>query len=516
MDNKGFSTREPEKSAEISVIPKEISIESVEQNDYDLRRREILESFSAEEEKNLMRRVDNHLIYILGLVYLIKQIDVSNASSVKVLQVGEPSNILNELKISSNQYNWVSSIYYFTYIFGEAPSNLLLKKFSPHNWQARILFSWGAILACHAAVHNLGGILAARVFLGLAECGLFPGMMTQFASWYRSDEMFRPVIGTSAIVCAATIVGSLICYGVSYMDGVAGISAWRWVFLLEGIFSMLFAGVVWYTLPDYPKSPRSSKWLTPREQEFLEIRLSENAPRTYDRAFDKKEILQSLKSPYLWSFMMCQMFTNLGGYGLSFATLPKNQLLNIPPAVSGAIGILAAGWYISRSYTTRPPLIMFIIIGMMVSFILLFTLSSPGGIYAACIIGNTFYNAYFVPFWAWRSATMRGATGTAFSYGLQNGIGQVGGIVGPQLFRSKWAYNRYKVSFGICASFVIVSVGFNLYTWYLTRNIEYDVLRVARLRKEAEREGRVYSDDDIKVFEQRQYYKGFRRISTPV
>jgi hypothetical protein len=61
------------------------------------------------------------------------------------------------------------------------------------------------------------------------------------------------------------------------------------VYLLEGLYTILLAGVVYLVLPDYPKSPRSSKWLTPREQEYLEVRLSENAPLTHEKAFNKSK-----------------------------------------------------------------------------------------------------------------------------------------------------------------------------------------------------------------------------------
>jgi hypothetical protein len=90
-------------------------------------------------------------------------------------------------------------------------------------------------------------------------------------------------------------------------------------------------------------------------------------------------------------------------------------------------------------------------------------------------------------------------------------IGQVGGVMGPQLFQEKWAYNGYKASFGICAAAIIGSWAFNLWTWWLTRNIEWDVLRVRRLRIQAEKSGEVLSNDDVKYFGERQFYGGLHK-----
>ncbi|MGG6495258.1 UNVERIFIED_CONTAM: hypothetical protein NY603_20270, partial [Bacteroidetes bacterium 56_B9] len=77
--------------------------------------------------------------------------------------------------------------------------------------------------------------------------------------------------------------------------------------------------------------------------------------------------------------------------------------------------------------------------------------------------------------------------------------------------QSKWAYNGYKTSFAICATAIIVAWMFNLWTWWLTRNVEWDVLRVRRLRIKAEKQGQVYGGDDIAIFEERQFYHGLQK-----
>ena len=110
-----------------------------------------------------------------------------------------------------------------------------------------------------------------------------------------------------------------------------------------------------------------------------------------------------------------------------------------------------------------------------------------------------------------RSSTLQGMTGTAFTLAFQSCIGQVGGVIGPQLFREKFAYNRYKTSFAICAAAVILGWVANLWAWWLTRNVEWDVRRIRRLRMEAEKKGEVLGDDDVKVVQERQFYGGLRK-----
>jgi hypothetical protein len=173
--------------------------------------------------------------------------------------------------------------------------------------------------------------------------------------------------------------------------------------------------VVWTVLPDYPKSPRSSKWLTPREQEYLELRLTDNAPRTHDSAFDKKEVLASLRNPRTYAFCLSQILMNLGGYGLQwqlptvttslgFAGLPRNQLLNIAPAAATVLSIIFAGWFLSKAYLTRPQFVMIICAGALSFFMVLCFNVSRYATYVAVIFGTMFYSVYFIPFWACKSS----------------------------------------------------------------------------------------------------------------
>lgn len=178
---------------------------------------------------------------------------------------------------------------------------------------------------------------------------------------------------------------------------------------------MAFAGIVYVVLPDWPKSERSSKWLTKREQEYLDLRLSENAPRTEDAHFSRAEVIRSLKDFRTYAFCLSQILMNLGGYGLQwqlptvttslgYAGLPRNQLLNIPPAAASVLAIIFAGWFINRAFITRPLFIMFLCAGAFAFFVVLCANVPRGATYVACVFGTMFYSVYFIPFWACKSS----------------------------------------------------------------------------------------------------------------
>lgn len=275
-------------------------------------------------------------------------------------------------------------------------------------------------------------------------------------------------------------------------------------------------------LPDYPKSPRSNSWLTPREQEYVEARLTGNAPKTHEPSFKKEEIKVSLKDWRTYSFMAIHFTTNMAGYALSwqlptvttnlgYAGLPRNQLLNIPSAAGSVLFIIFAGWFLRQAYLTRPMFIMIINIIVLIFFGILAGVSNKAAIYTAIVLGDSIRSAFFIPFFTWRSSTLSGATGAAFGLAFQNCVGQIGGVVGPQLFQEKYAYNGYKVPFAICAASCGSTCLAIAWSWWLTKDLEHDIKRIKWLRLKAAKRGEVYAEDDVDMTGQRKYFKGLRR-----
>lgn len=78
--------------------------------------------------------------------------------------------------MTADQYNWCLTVFFFTYAFFEVPSNLMLKKLRPSRWLPLIMVSWGLVMTLMGIVKNYHGLLVARLFLGLTEAGLFPGV----------------------------------------------------------------------------------------------------------------------------------------------------------------------------------------------------------------------------------------------------------------------------------------------------------------------------------------------------
>jgi MFS transporter, ACS family, DAL5 transporter family protein len=140
------------------------------------------------------------------------------------------------------------------------------------------------------------------------------------------------------------------------------------------------------------------------------------------------------------------------------------------------------------------------VLGNLVFLIVLAYAPSSSAKYVACILSNLFSASFYPPYWSWRAGYLSGATGAAFAMGLQSAVLNVGSVVSPQFFQSKWAYNGYRNSFDICIVLVVAAQVANLYTWWLTRKVERQVLRVRREVLGAKKEGREYNGhNDIDV-----------------
>ncbi|KAK0392761.1 hypothetical protein NLU13_2256 [Sarocladium strictum] len=442
---------------------------------------------TAEEEKKLLRRVDLRLMTICSIM---------NRDSDR--------NIMMELGMTSDQYNLLNVLYYVPYIIFEAPSNLVLKRFSPSTWQSRIMISWGVALLCHIPVKNKEGIYATRFFLGLFESGMFPGIILQLTFWYRPDEMSVRLLYFYILGNLSGIFSGLLAYAFDTVSGAHGLSGWQWLFLAEGLMTIVLGVAVKFLLPDFPPT---AKWLTDREKAFIQARLPANAPRAAEQDFNLSEIWSSLKDCRLWLFTLIWATFTVGTSGvrfyqptvivnLGFTTIARAQLLNLPISILAIIVIGVTGSFADNGRLPRPvyPLGVFAVI--MACYAVLVVYPSNGAVYAATLIGNAFTSAFFPLMWPWRVQTTSRATGSAFSIGFVNSYGQIGGAIGPQIFRQAYA-PRYKESFASAMALVGSCAIITLITWWVTRKTEADTRRLKRARVQAEREGLAVLDDVV-------------------
>ncbi|KAK9717717.1 hypothetical protein K7432_006001 [Basidiobolus ranarum] len=381
-------------------------------------------------ERKLRRKFDMRIIPFVSLLYLCAFIDRANIGNARL------DNLEKDLNIDSSQYSWALSIFFFGYVIFEVPSNLMLKKWKASRWIARIMVTWGAVTIAMAGVNNYAGLLTARFFLGVAEAGLFPGIIFYLTFWYTRDEQCTRVALFFASASLAGAFGGVLAFFISQMSGIGGLKGWQWIFIIEGIPTVIIGCITWFYLPD---DPQSSAWLSETERELAESRLRYDnaAPITADQAFDKGQFLATVLNIKTWIYMFIYIGINTPVYslalllptiirGLGFTNLIA-QILTAPPYILAFVFSIG---YSIHSDRTKERCFHLMASGCMgiVGFILLATLEDLKGRYVAACVTVMGVFACVPVILSWVTNNSVGSTKSATASGMVIAFGNCGGL----------------------------------------------------------------------------------------
>lgn len=149
-------------------------------------------------------------------------------------------------------YNIALSVFFPFYIAISVPSNIIMKKVRPNVWLSSIVVVWSVIMVCSGLVHDFAGLLVVRSFLGIAEGGLYPGVVYYITMWYPRHECGFRMALFFAMATAAGAFGGLFARGISEMSGVAGKDGWAWIFIIEGLMTFCVGCTSYFAICDYP------------------------------------------------------------------------------------------------------------------------------------------------------------------------------------------------------------------------------------------------------------------------
>ncbi|KAI1205898.1 MFS general substrate transporter [Annulohypoxylon truncatum] len=304
----------------------------------------------TEAEKALRWKQDKRIVPLSAGIYFLCYLDRSNIGNAKIMNASTGDDLMTQTGMTNFQYTISLMIFLVAYGLFEVPSNILLKKLRPSRWIAFLMFSWGALTMGLGGVHSYASVTVVRFLLGVFEAGLFPGLVYYLTFWYKTEERSIRVAFILASATLAGAFGGAIAYGIGHMNRAGGLSAWRWLFILEGIPSCLSALLVWFLLPDYPED---AKWLTTKERDLAVQRLHVEGSKGQDKAMSWEDAKATLVDWRLWGhyivyfgistpFSSLSLFTPSITAGLGYTDL-RAQLMTVPPyAVAYVIQILAS------------------------------------------------------------------------------------------------------------------------------------------------------------------------------
>ncbi len=378
-------------------------------------------------EEATYRKVAWRLIPLLLLCYVVAYLDRVNVGFAKL-------QMIDELKFSETVYGLGAGIFFIGYFLCEVPSNIILHKVGARVWIGRIMITWGILSAAMMYVTSPTMFYVMRFALGVAEAGFFPGIILYLTYWYPAQRRGRmTAMFMTAIALSGVIGGPLSGAIMKHAHGINGLSGWQWMFLLEGLPSVVLGVAVIFLLKD---RIADAQWLTEDEKALLVRNIAAE-----DSAKEDHNVLAVMSSGRVWLCAAIYFSYVMGLYGVSFwmpsiikamgyaDPLDIGLISAIPYGVSVVVMLLVAN-SADRSGERRwhvaiPGFVGAIGLAMSVVFS-----KNPVLAVAALTVGLSGIMATLPLFWSLPTAFLAGA-GAAAGIALINSPGNLSGFASP-------------------------------------------------------------------------------------
>ncbi|PLN80636.1 MFS general substrate transporter [Aspergillus taichungensis] len=417
-------------------------------------------------EKKLLMKLDLAFVPIIMVTYLSCFLDRTNIGNVKV--AGMPEAI----GASDSQFSTAVSIFYVTYVLLEAPWAVLMKKLTPRNILTGLCIVWSVATVFTGFVQNVASLYATRLILGACEAGLFPCLNLYLTMVYRREEQAKRVSYLMSCAAISGAVGGLLAYGLLHMDGIGGKAGWRWVYIIEGLFSIVCALLIWFGLPN---DPANAYFLTDEEKWMMRVRNEQRRHYMGNEHFTWEEMWLALRDPKLAFSAVVQFCQDILLYGFStflptiLQSIGYNSLmsnvLTVPVYMWAAIVFVILAFMADRYSKFAVFLIGSNVFGI-IGYILLLAVSNNSVKYfATYLCGIATYTGVGLNI-AWLNVNVAPHYRRAMEIGLQQTIGNCAGIVAGQIYRK----SPYVLGNSFSLGALVVAQGvIAVHAWYLRR-----------------------------------------------
>jgi ACS family tartrate transporter-like MFS transporter len=380
-------------------------------------------------EQVTMRKVYLRILPLAMVVYFFCYLDRINVSFA-ALQMNA------DIGLTAAAYGLSSTAFYLGYCLFEVPSNVILDKVGARIWIARIMITWGLCSGATAFATGPTSFLVIRFLLGLAEAGLFPGIVLLFTYWFPDHHRGRIVSSFTLALPISVALGAPISTAILGLDGFLGYAGWKWIYLMEAVPTVIIGFVVLFLLTD---KPARATWLNAAEKNWLTTTLEH-----------ERRAVESARKFSLWQALVDPKILLLSINYLGIVTASLGLLLFVPQIIKslgatnmgtgyattlaytcGAISMLTWGWISDRMGERRWNLFWACVLSTVGLVIAGMTMGSWWSLAGMCIATAGVYGTKGA-FWSMPSMLL---TGTAAAAGIAwiNSIGNVGGAVGPAL-----------------------------------------------------------------------------------
>ncbi|KAJ9635638.1 hypothetical protein H2204_005812 [Knufia peltigerae] len=423
-------------------------------------------AIDAVAERRLVWKFDLRILPTLAVMYLFNSLDKSNLGNAKT------AGLEDDLGLKGDQYNLILSIFFIPYVLTAPFLGIAGKRYGPSRVLPIMMFCFGFFTLMVVAAKNFGGILALRWFLGMAESAFFPLVIYYQTTFYRRGELARRLAIFYAAQSIASAFGGLLSYGVFQIKS-GSLADWRYLFIIEGSCSMLFAIFAFWYLP---YDAQSAKFLTAEEKQLAFYRIQVDSSSVVGEKFNFRSAVAILKHPTSWIILgieIClgvplqsvSLFLPVIVKRLGYSTV-KTNLYTVAPNVSGAAMLLILS-FASDLTRLRFPFVALGFAFTFIGFIIYATVNVTSQLnvaYFACFMMTWGTSAPSVILDVWYNNNIADENKRMMLTSIGVPVANLMGVVSSNIFQNKDAPKYFPALittavFGACGCFLTLLLG---------------------------------------------------------
>ncbi|KAM4065031.1 major facilitator superfamily protein [Hirsutella rhossiliensis] len=448
------------------------------------------EVYSHEEQKRIIRRVDFRLVLILACLYVISLVDRVNVSTAAIAGLNKDL----QLQVGT-RYSTIIVTFFVAYTVFQPLGTVLTRKIGPRWFLSSITLAWGAVMIGNGFVNSWQSLAGLRVLVGVFEAGYFPGAVYLLSTWYTRFDMQKRYTVFYGVGCVAGALGGILAFGLSQMNGLAGLRGWRWIFIIEGVISCLGAIASCFFLVEFPEEAhRSWNFLSKQECDFIIRRVNRDRGDAITEPFSLVEFLKPAADFKIWVYAFIFFCVTTVGYSINYFlpmillgmgfSVAASQCLIVPPWIFTGLLMYGQAW-LGDKYRLRGPIIAFNAVLALIGLALMgFHPAYPVRYFGVFLIvggasGNT------PPVLTYQANNIRGHWKRAFCSASLIGMGGIGGIAGALVFRSqdapKYLPGIYaSIACNICI--LVCVAGMSVWFWYQNKRAKQGLVILEGLK----------------------------------
>lgn len=381
--------------------------------------------------KAIYRKVARRVIPLLFVCYLFNYLDRVNVGFAKL-------QMLNDLGMSEQVYGLGAGIFFIGYLACGVPSNLVLERLGARRWVAVMMVTWGLFSTSLLFVQTPLGFYALRFLTGAAEAGFFPGVVLYLTRWFPRAQHGRVMtVFMSAIPISGVLGGPLSGWILGHFSrGQSGLAGWQWLFLLQGVPTIVLGIAVWIVLSD---GIDSASWLDSDDRRALRDAFARDERSKSGVASDSFRAV--VRNPAIWRLGLLYFCIQSGVYAINFwlPTIIKTSGENDPfiiglmsaiPYLAAVFFMIAMGRSADHRKERRWHLAIPLAIGAVGLLIASAATHNPSLSLFGMTLGGMGALTSLPMFWPLTNSYL-GVTAMAGGLALINSAGQVAGFVSP-------------------------------------------------------------------------------------